>query len=77
MAQGHLDEALNLSKELKSRRGLGKILRTLSFIETYKGNYAKARSLLDEAIEITFELGHRMYYLSNQVHLGTLRWRCP
>ncbi|MDQ3006285.1 MAG: helix-turn-helix domain-containing protein [Chloroflexota bacterium] len=70
LAQRHLEEAIQLNQVLKQRVGKGYILNALSRIETIKGNFEKARSLLEDTIAIAIELGDRMSYLWDRAHLG-------
>lgn len=69
-AQKYLDEASRLSQTSKLRRSKGHVLRALSRIEILKGNFEKAYALLEEDINTTSELGHRMDYLWNRSLLG-------
>ena len=72
-AQKNLDEASQLSRISKLRRSMGHILRALSRIEVIKGNFEKASALIEEDIDTTIKLGHRMDYLWNRALLGHLR----
>jgi len=51
---------------------MGHVLRALSRIETIKGNFEKAYALLEEDIDTTIKLGHRMDYLWNRALLGRI-----
>jgi tetratricopeptide (TPR) repeat protein len=69
-AQRNLDEASQLSQASKLKRSMGHVLRALSVIETQKGNFEKAYALLEEDINTTSQLGHRIDYLWNRSLLG-------
>jgi predicted ATPase/DNA-binding XRE family transcriptional regulator len=71
-AQKNLDEASQLSRASKLRRSMGHVLRGLSRIETLKGNFEKAHALVEEDVDTTMKLGHRMDYLWNRALLGHL-----
>jgi predicted ATPase len=71
-AQKNLDEASRLSRTLKLQRSMGHVLRALSRIETIRGNFEKAYALVEEDIDTTIKLGHRMDYLWNRALLGHL-----
>ena len=71
-AQKNLDEAFQLSRASKLRRSMGHVLRGLSQIEILKGNFEKAYALIEEDIDTTIKLGHRMDYLWNRALLGHL-----
>jgi non-specific serine/threonine protein kinase len=69
-AQRTLNEAAQLSRTSKLKRSMGHVLRALSVIETQKGNFEKAYALLEEDINTTSQLGHRIDYLWNRALLG-------
>ena len=71
-AQAHLNEALELSQNLNRRGDVGSIFNGLSRIESIKGNFEKARALLEECITNAIELGHRNNYLWDSTQLGHL-----
>ena len=71
-AQEHLNEALELSQNLNRRGDVGSIFNGLSRIESIKGNFEKARALLEKCITNATELGHRNNYLWDSTHLGHL-----
>ena len=71
-AQRNLDEAAQLSRTSKLKRSMGYVLRTLSVIENLKGNLDKASAFLEEDIDTTMKLGHRMDYLWNRALLGRI-----
>ena len=70
-AQEHLEEAMRLSQN-PHRNGDMTFLSPLGRIESVKGNFEKARALLEESIANASESGNRNNYLWDRAVLGHL-----
>ena len=68
-AQEHLAEAMQLSQN-PYFKGAMHYLPVLGRIESVKGNFEKARALLEKSITNAIELGNRNHYLWNRAQLG-------
>jgi predicted ATPase/DNA-binding XRE family transcriptional regulator len=68
-AQEHLAEAMQLSQN-PYFKGAMHCLPALGRVEAVKGNFEKARALLEKSITNATELGNRNHYLWNRAHLG-------
>jgi tetratricopeptide (TPR) repeat protein len=67
-----IEEALAIGRELEDHSIIAKSLCNLGLIENVQGNYAKARSLLQQGLELLGELGpaRKTEYLYAQIFLG-------
>jgi predicted ATPase/DNA-binding XRE family transcriptional regulator len=70
-AQEHLDEAMQLSQN-PHRKGDMTFLAPLGRVESIKGNFEKARTLIEKSIANASELGNRNNYLWYRAVLGHL-----
>lgn len=70
-AQEHVNEAMLLNQNLYNRAAM-RFIPVLSSLEALKGNFEKARVLLEKDIEHAIELGNRGFYLWNRAKLGHL-----
>ncbi len=68
-AQKHVNEAMLLSKN-SYFKGAMHFLYTLGPLESIKGNFEKARTLLEKSMENAIELGDRNRYLWSHTQLG-------
>lgn len=55
--RSELEEALRIGKEMNDPRTVATALRTLGLLENIQGNYAEARTHLEQSLEIWRELG--------------------
>ncbi len=69
LAQEHVSEAMHLSQN-SYFKGAMHFLSALGRIEAVKGNFEKARALLEKSIENADELGFRNDYLWDRAHLS-------
>jgi predicted ATPase len=68
-AQEHLAEAMQLSQN-PYFKGAMHYLAALGRVESVKGNFEKARALLEKSITNAIELGNRNHYLWDRAQLG-------
>jgi non-specific serine/threonine protein kinase len=68
-AQEHLAEAMQLSQHTYFK-GAMHYLAALGRVEAVKGNFEKARALLERSITNAIELGNRNHYLWDRAQLG-------
>ncbi|HKY55079.1 MAG TPA: tetratricopeptide repeat protein [Anaerolineales bacterium] len=54
--RAELEEALSIGKEFGDKRNIVAALRNLGLLESMQGNYAEARSLLEQSLEVSQEM---------------------
>ncbi len=69
-AQGALEKALAMSRELHDRTLEARALNNLATAAFNRRNFAEAQALLEEAVIVNRELGNRTHEIINLVNLG-------
>ena len=74
-ARLHLDEAVNLEREMGSGRSLGMALEKLGRLAFRMGNLAMAQAILEEACELFTDIHYLMGMVKAHSSLGRLYLR--